>query len=85
MNFKFKMYITLSMLSIKICVVLQIDFLLSLFLTTKTVTSAMMERKLFLAIEKKKKNPAKENGVIILPWKQIGGEEKLLFVSHSSS
>ena len=74
------------MLSIKICVVLQIDFLLSLFLTTKTVTSAMMERKLFLAIEKKKKkNPAKENGVIILPWKQIGGEEKLLFISHSSS
>ena len=31
MNFKFKMYITLNMLSIKICVVLQIDFLLSLF------------------------------------------------------
>ena len=27
-----------------------------------------MERKIFLAIEKK--NPAKENGVIILPWKQ---------------
>ena len=44
-----------------------------------------MERKIFLAIEKKKKNPAKENGVIILPWKQIGGEEKLLFISHSSS
>ena len=28
----------------------------------------MMERKIFLAIEKK--NPAKKNGVIILPWKQ---------------
>ena len=47
----------------------------------------MMERKIFLAIEKKKKkkNPAKENSVIVLPWKQIGGEARLLFVSHSSS
>ena len=47
----------------------------------------MMERKIFLAIEKKKKkkNPAKENGVIILPWKQIGGEARLLSISHPSS
>ena len=44
-----------------------------------------MERKIFLAIEKKKKNPANENSVIILPWKQIGGEARLLFVSHSLS
>ena len=45
-----------------------------------------MERKIFLAIEKKKKkNPTKENSVIILPWKQIGGEARLLFVSHSLS
>ena len=43
----------------------------------------MMERKIFLAIEKK--NPAKGNGVIILPWKQIGGEARLLSVSHPSS
>ena len=39
-----------------------------------------MERKIFLAIEKT--NPAKENGVIILPWKQIGGEARLLSISH---
>ena len=32
-----------------------------------------MERKIYLAIEKKK-NPTKENGVIVLPWKQIGGK-----------
>ena len=44
----------------------------------------MMERKIFLAIEKKK-NLAKENGLIILPWKQIGGEVRLLSVSHPSS
>ena len=44
----------------------------------------MMERKISLAIEKKK-NPAKENSVIILPWKQIGGEARLLSVSHPSS
>ena len=44
----------------------------------------MMERKIFLAIEKKK-NLAKENSVIVIPWKQIGGEARLLFVSHSSS
>ena len=32
----------------------------------------MMERKIYLAIEKK--NPSKENGVIVLPWKQIDGK-----------
>ena len=36
-----------------------------------------MERKIFLEIEKKKKkNLAKENGVIILPWKQVDGEAR---------
>ena len=42
-----------------------------------------MERKIYPAIEKK--NPTKEDGVIILPWKQIGGEARLLSISHPSS